>query len=153
MKNKIKLIAIIFCLLIPFISFGDEEIGVQGIVLSKSDNTPLVGAIVVIKGTTVGTATDSEGKFSISASSGRILIVSYVGFETQTFVIHDNSFITVALNEIHSQLDEVVVTALGISKEKKSLGYAVQEIKTESITTAPESNLSLIHISEPTRPY
>ncbi|MEI6141939.1 MAG: SusC/RagA family TonB-linked outer membrane protein [Mariniphaga sp.] len=141
MKNKIKLIAIIFCLLIPFISFGDEEIGVQGIVLSKSDNTPLVGAIVVIKGTTVGTATDSEGKFSISASSGRILIVSYVGFETQTFVIHDNSFITVALNEIHSQLDEVVVTALGISKEKKSLGYAVQEIKTESITTAPESNL------------
>ncbi len=141
MKNKIKLIAIVFWLLIPFFALADEAIGVQGIVLSKNDNSPLVGAIVVIKGTTVGTATDSEGKFSISASSGRILVVSYVGFEPQTFAIHDNTFITVVLNEVHSQLDEVVVTALGINKEKKSLGYAVQEIKTESITTAPESNL------------
>ena len=114
MKHKIKLIAIVFWLLLPFFSLADEAIGVQGVVLSKSDNSPLVGAIVVIKGTSVGTATDSEGKFSITASSGRILVVSYVGFEPQTFAIHDNTFITVVLNELHSQLDEVVVTALGI---------------------------------------
>jgi len=140
MRDHIKLLFIFFWLLIPF-SIIAQEITLSGAVLSQGDRTPLPGATVSIKGTSSGALTDVDGNFSITAKSGNILVVSFVGYETQSYVIHNNEFLKIDLKENVSQLNEVVVTALGISKEKKSLGYAVQEIKSESISSAPESNL------------
>ncbi|NEW82676.1 MAG: SusC/RagA family TonB-linked outer membrane protein [Mariniphaga sp.] len=140
MRNQFKLLFIIFWLLIPFSTIA-QEIKLRGAVLSQSDHAPLPGATVSIKGTTSGALTDADGNFSINLKSGNILIVSFVGYQSQSYAIHNNEFINIELKENIDQLNEVVVTALGINKEKKSLGYAVQEIKSESISAAPESNL------------
>ena len=140
MRNQFKLLFIIFWLLIPS-GTKAEQIRISGIVRSQLDRTPIAGATVFVKGTTNGTLTDKDGNFSISFDSGNVLVISFVGFESQSYVTHNKEFIEVELKEVISQLDEVVVTALGISKEKKSLGYAVQELKSEAIASVPESNL------------
>lgn len=140
MRNHFKLLFILFWLTIPFSSIA-QELKIKGSVLSQGDHAPLPGATVTIKGTSSGTLTDVDGNFSINLKSGNILVISFVGYETQSYVIRNNATLTVELRENVGQLNEVVVTALGISKEKKSLGYAVQEIKSESISAVPESNL------------
>jgi Outer membrane cobalamin receptor protein len=101
----------------------------------------LVGATVVIKGTTNGVVVDAKGNFTLSASSGEIIIVSYLGFESQSITLKDESPLRVELSELQGQLNEIVITALGINKEKKSLGYAVQKVRPEAISAVPETNL------------
>jgi len=140
MRNQFKLLFILLTLLIPLSTIA-QELTLKGSVLSQGDKTPLPGATVAIKGTTTGTLSDVDGNFSITVNSGNIVVVSFVGYETQSYVIRNNTFLNIELKERVGQLNEVVVTALGINKEKKSLGYAVQEIKSESISEAPESNL------------
>jgi len=140
MRNQFKLLFILFVLLIPFNTIA-QEITLSGTVFSQGDRTPLPGATVSVKGTSLGVLTDVDGNFSITSNPGNILVISFVGYESQSYVIRTTEFLKVELKENVSQLNEVVVTALGISKEKKSLGYAVQEIKAESISSAPESNL------------
>ncbi len=140
MRNYFKLLFILSWLLIPFSTIA-QEIKLSGTVLSQQEHIPLPGASVFIKGTTSGALTDADGNFSINLKSGNILVVSFVGYTTQSYVIHNNAFLKVELKDNVGQLNEVVVTALGINKEKKSLGYTVQEIKSESISAAPESNL------------
>lgn len=139
MKNQFKIL-LFFCLLLSISSFA-QELQLRGVVRAKSDRSPLVGASIIKKGTTSGTVTDSEGNFSIKVTHGNVLVVSYLGYDSKSFAIHDDSFHEIELDENLSQLNEVVVTALGINKEKKSLGYAVQEIKSETITAVPEANL------------
>ncbi len=140
MKKQIALLLILWVLLIPFSSLAGD-LNIRGIVLSKSDGSPLVGATVVIKGTTNGVVVDAKGNFTLSASSGEIIIVSYLGFESQSITLKDESPLRVELSELQGQLNEIVITALGINKEKKSLGYAVQKVRPEAISAVPETNL------------
>ena len=94
----------------------------------SADNKPVVGASVVIKGKTTGTQTDSEGKFTISANPRDVLDVSAVGFTTREIKVGNSSTISVTLERGNGELQEVVVTALGIKKEQRSLGYSVTQL-------------------------
>lgn len=102
---------------------------------------PLLGANIMVKGTSVGAQTDFDGNFSIEASTGDVLVVSYIGFKTKEVEVTGSDSITIQLQEDSAQLDEVVVTALGISREKKSLGYATQEVDGEDVNRTPTDNV------------
>ena len=138
---------------LPFIAFFLFTINVmaQQEVLgnvSDKDGLPLPGATVVIKGTSSGTSTDFDGNFSIEVKSGETLVVSYVGYTTKEIIIGDYKSLSIIL-ESDQLLDEVVITALGISREKKSLGYAVTEVSGENVNTVKDNNLASSLVSFP----
>ncbi|MDU1889093.1 MAG: SusC/RagA family TonB-linked outer membrane protein [Dysgonomonas sp.] len=106
-----------------------------------SDGEPIVGASVAIKGTTTGVMTDVDGKFSISAAKGNILVFAYLGHVTREIVVGDAVTLQpVILKEDNVALDEVVITALGIKRSQKALSYNVQEIGSETVTTVKDAN-------------
>ncbi|MEW2922523.1 SusC/RagA family TonB-linked outer membrane protein [Muricauda sp. ANG21] len=109
---------------------------VNGTVVSATDGSPLPGVNVLVQGTTKGTQTDFDGNYTIEASAGDVLIFSYIGTKSQTITVGASSTINVAMEEDASQLDEVVVTALGVKRQKKSLTYATQQVETEGIDEA-----------------
>ena len=106
---------------------------VTGIVLDDRGD-PVIGASVSVKGEKTGAVTDIDGKFTIRTDGNAILVVSYIGFEQQTVSVTNKNTIRVVLVPNTSELNEVVVTALGIKREKKALGYAMQEVNTSSLT-------------------
>ncbi len=103
---------------------------------------PLVGVSVSIKGTSKGTQTDVNGKFSITTNTGDVLVFTYIGYAKTEITVTTAADLTVQLNEDSKQLSEIVVTALGIKKERKALGYSVTEIKGDELTTAKEINFA-----------
>ena len=103
---------------------------------------PVIGASVVVKGTTNGTITDFDGNFSLAGvKKGDILEISFIGYATQE-VKWEGTPLSITLEEDTQQLEEVVVTALGIKREKKALGYAMQEVKGDALVAARETNLA-----------
>ncbi|WP_298546580.1 SusC/RagA family TonB-linked outer membrane protein [uncultured Aquimarina sp.] len=102
---------------------------------------PLPGVNIVIKNTTNGTQTDFDGNYSIAANRGSILVFSYIGFVTQEIVIADGNTINVALVQDAAQLEEVVVTAFGITRNSKKLGYAVSTVQTDDVLENSEPDL------------
>lgn len=98
------------------------------------DLGPVAGASVVIKGTTVGSITDMNGNFSLSGKPGDVIQISFIGYVTQEIKYTGQSSINVKLVEDTQKLDEVVVTALGMKRSEKALGYAVTELKSEDLT-------------------
>ena len=105
---------------------------------------PVIGASVVVKGTTNGTITDFDGNFSIpGVKKGTILEISFVGYTTKE-VTWNGAALNVTLEEDTQQLEEVVVTALGIKREKKALGYAMQEVKGDALLAARETNVATL---------
>lgn len=115
---------------------------IVGIVLGKEDGQPIPSVSIKVDGSTVGTKTDAEGKFSLSVPSNAILVISFIGYEPQRLQTGEASQYTIHLQSSATGLDEVVVTALGISREKKSLGYASQEVKGEDISRVPTGNIT-----------
>lgn len=116
---------------------------VTGIVTSSEDATPLPGVNVLVKGTSVGTITETDGKFSIAVpSTEAVLVFSFVGYISEEVSLAGRATVDVALNTDVTQLGEVVVTALGVEKEKKSLGYAVQSVSGQDLTVARETNVT-----------
>lgn len=106
------------------------------------DNEALVGATVKVKGTVLGANTDAQGVFDLTVpQNANVLIASFIGYQVQEFVIGNENEVTIQLTPADIQMDEIVVTALGIAREKKALGYAVQEVKGETLTKAREPNL------------
>jgi TonB-linked SusC/RagA family outer membrane protein len=96
---------------------------------------------ILVKGSAKGVSSDAEGKFKIAAEKGSVLIFRYIGYKTQEVTVAASNTINVVLADESNNLNEVVVTALGIQREKKSLGYAVQEVKGESLVEAREPNV------------
>ena len=140
MIQKLLKLIFVFCL------FSMQSIQAQntvtGTVTDSNSGIPLAGANIVEKGTNNGVSTDFDGNYSINVSgSSSILVVSYIGYTNQEITVNNQSAINVALVEDASQLDEIVVTALGIKRERKSLGYSVQEIQGASIADAREPNM------------
>ena len=104
-------------------------------VVKEEHGEPVVGATIEVKGSKVKAITDIDGKFSISVPQNTSAItVSYLGYATKEVAVSGRSVVNVDLQPSSSELDEVVVTALGIKREKKALGYAMQEVKTEGLT-------------------
>src|SRR5659263_366108 len=94
----------------------------------------LPGVSVVVKGTTTGTISDVDGKFSFSVPNNATLVFSFVGMDTKEVVVGNQRKIDISMIPIAIGMDEVVVTALGISREKKSLAYSVSEVKGAELT-------------------
>ncbi|GAB3004434.1 SusC/RagA family TonB-linked outer membrane protein [Cyclobacterium sediminis] len=109
------------------------DINIKGQVTDKSGEA-IPGAAISVIGTTVGTITDIDGNFSLTAPEDGELMVSYIGFTTQRIQINSRSIINVTLEENIAGLEEVVVTALGIKREAKSLGYATSTVESEEMT-------------------
>lgn len=131
MKAKITFL-LCFLLLVPFASALAQMLNVNGTV---TDNTgePLMGVSVLVKGTPTGCSTDLDGNFTIKAEKGSTLLFSYVGMDPQEVKVENENHLDIVMKENATALDEVVVTALGIKREKKALGYAVTEIKGEDL--------------------
>jgi len=103
----------------------------------------LPGVSVRVKGTSIGAVTDGNGNFSINAPDEKsILVISFIGYKSEEVPVNGQSNLSITLGEDNNELTEVVVTALGISREKKSLGYASQEIKGDELDKARETNFS-----------
>ena len=102
--------------------------------VTDDNSVPLPGATVLIEGTQNGVSTDFDGNYSINASIGDVLVFSFVGYSTKTVIVDSSLYINVSLVSDNALL-EVVVTALGISREKKSLGYAVSELSGDNVNT------------------
>ena len=100
----------------------------------------VIGATVAVKGTQRGTVTDFDGNFSVAAKKGDILVISYVGYATQEVVVTGEP-LTVTLKEDNTMLSEVVVTALGVKRDRKALGYGLSEVKGEDLQKAKETNV------------
>jgi TonB-linked SusC/RagA family outer membrane protein len=113
---------------------------ITGIVKDTTGET-LVGVSVHIKGTTTGGQTDATGKFSIDAKPGDVLVFTYIGFTTQEITVGDAPIINVTLTSGSKNLQEVVVTALGIKRESKSLTYGVQTVSGSQLTNVPDASL------------
>lgn len=132
-----KKIFTLFILLVSLVSFAQQT--VKGIV-KDPNGVPLGGVTVMIPDSSRGTVTDFDGNFSIQVNSGETLQFSYVGFTKQEVVISNQSVLEIIMAEDAQALDAVVVTALGIKKEKKALGYAVQEVEGDNLEKAKEPN-------------
>jgi TonB-linked SusC/RagA family outer membrane protein len=128
-------------MLLSLAAIAQESI--SGKVVSSSDNTPLPGVSIVIKGTSKGTATDADGTFKVSAPKGATLIFTSLGFQRKEVNLGNQTQITVELTEDQNLLDDVVVVALGTKEEKRSLGYNVQEVKGQAIVDAQRDNFML----------
>ncbi len=139
MKNQ--LLILVLLLSVPTSNILAQQKTIQGTVTAASDNTPLPGVNVVVKGTNSGTVSDFDGKYSIETQDDVTLIFSSIGFESKEIMVDSRSTIDVSLTETTEGLDEVVVTSFGIEQEKKALGYAVQEINAEEITKTKQQNV------------
>ena len=139
---KRKLMLLLACLFVGIGLVTAQTQKITGVVISEEDGQPVVGASVLVKGTTQGTITDVDGNFNLSnvPSSAKTLQISYIGMQTQEVVIKPN--LRVVLKADAQKLDEVVVTAMGISREKKALGYAVQDVKSDALTRAANTDLA-----------
>jgi TonB-linked SusC/RagA family outer membrane protein len=136
MSKKITLyLGVLLICLLPLFSLAQKII--VGRVLSKADQTPVPGASVTLKGTRIGTSTAVDGSFGIKAKEGDVLVISGVGIARTEQAVEGNTLtITVATDS--RELNQVVVTATGIKKEAKRLGYALQTIDATNLTQARE---------------
>ncbi len=117
-----------------------ERIIIKGRV-SDDKNKPIAGATISIKGKSGGVTSDEEGNFSIEVEKGDVVVVSYVGLAQQQIVAEKSAVINIVLMPQEKLMDEVVVTALGITKEKRKIGFAVQEVKGAAMEKAREPNI------------
>ncbi len=136
-----KKLSLILFVLICFVSIGMAQKKVSGSV-KNGDGEPLIGAGVIVQGTQIGTVTDIDGMFSLDVPSGsNTIVVSYVGFVDKEIDITDLTTVDVSLAE-GQLLNEVVVTALGIKRDKKALGYSTTTISAEQIAAKPETDIA-----------
>jgi TonB-linked SusC/RagA family outer membrane protein len=141
MKRNFKFLAVSLLILLSQ-SIQAQTLQVKGNVSAATDQQPLAGASVSVKNTNNKTLADEKGNFEISAPQKSVLIFSFIGYKTKEVdVASPSTFLGVSLEKGDNILEEVVVTALGISRQKKSLGYAVQELKSKDISEAKETNL------------
>ena len=138
MKSLFRLLVVF--LLTAQMSFAQKT--VTGVV-SDSDGLPLPGATVLVQGTTTGVTTDFDGNFSINVAEGQILEFSFVGYETAALAVGAGNVINVTLS-LGTQLEEVIVTSLGITREKRALGYAVSEVDNTQIENRASGDVARV---------
>lgn len=130
-------------LMLCSIQASAQDRTVSGKVTSTEDGSPLPGVNVVIKGTAVGTSTDADGKYSLAVpASGGSLVFSFIGLESKEFVIGTQSVVDVSLALDVQQLNEVVVTAGGLTVQRRSLGNQATTVKSTDITQGKSSNIA-----------
>lgn len=115
---------------------------VSGKVLEQGTNVPVLGVTILVKGTNNGTSTDFDGKFMLqNAGVNPVLVLSHIGYKTREVVVGNRNNITILLGVNAEEMDEVVVTALNIERDKESLGYSVSQISSGEVNVARENNV------------
>ncbi len=142
MKTKFSGILTLLLAFVVQFTFAQEKT-ISGTV-SDNSGMPLPGVNIIVKGTTNGTQTDFDGNYSINASVGNILTFTYVGLKTVEQTVGAANTINVTMEEDAAVLDEVVVTAQGIKREKKALGYAVSEVSAEELEQRTEGDVARV---------
>lgn len=131
-------------LLLVFVSLFATQIWAQttikGTVFEPDGKTPVIGCAILVKGTTKGVATDATGSFSIKANEGQVLELSCIGYESKSITVGKQIQINVTLDYAARQLEGLVVTALGLTRSEKSLGYAVSKVASEDLTKVVSGN-------------
>ncbi|WP_452227002.1 YfbK domain-containing protein [Lacinutrix cladophorae] len=140
MKHVLQFVFVLFVT----IQLHAQEKLITGII-SEVNGLPLPGATIIIKGTTVGTSSDFDGKYTIKAHIGDVLLFRYVGFSNEEKTVRKADTINVSLKPDNT-LDEVVVTALGLKKESKSLGYSVSKVTSASVNSALSGKVSGVSV-------
>jgi hypothetical protein len=135
MRTKLNGILTLLLAFIVQISFAQDKT-ISGTVTDQ-DGLPLPGVNIVVEGTTTGTQSDFDGNYQISASAGQVLLFSYIGQKDERRTVGAGSVINVQMLEDAQALEEVVVTAQGIKREKKALGYAVTSVGAEQLESRP----------------
>ena len=137
-QNSLKLLFLV-CLLSLQSMYAQTT--VTGTITDANDGSALPGVSIIVKGTTNGVASDFDGNFSIGLSDANVvLLFSFVGYTDKEISVEGKSVINVTLEQSTESLDEVVVTALGIRKETKALGYSLTELKGDEMSAIPEAN-------------
>jgi TonB-linked SusC/RagA family outer membrane protein len=137
-----RLLLLLFAITCSLSAVYPQQRTVSGTVKSSADGQPVIGATVIVKGTTTGTTTDVNGNFRISVpGEGATLILTCIGMKKQEISAGAGLSLDIIMDPDMLGLEEVVVTAIGISREKKSLGYAVQDISGDKINKAETGNL------------
>ncbi|WP_405606835.1 SusC/RagA family TonB-linked outer membrane protein [Polaribacter sp. Asnod1-A03] len=139
MKTKFKGILTLLLAFVVQITFAQEKT-VSGTVSDLSGSLP--GVSILLKGTTTGTETDFDGKYSIKAKQGDVLSFSYVGYKTVEKTVGISNTINVTLEEDASVLDEIVITGQGIKRDKKSLGYSQQSVKGAELQKGKQTDIN-----------
>ena len=115
---------------------------ITGKVTSATDKEPIPGVSVVVKGTTIGTSTDINGKYSINVPSSKsVLVFSYISMKTVEIAVGGNTTVDVVMEDDGKGLDEVVVTAVALEKSAKSLGYSTQKVTGKEVSESGEQNV------------
>lgn len=127
-------------MLCSILALAQTPKSITGKVLDKNGQ-PVAGAAVTVKGTKKGTAAGADGNFTISAKKGDVLLISALNFGNTEVSVDDETAYSVVLNPQENIVNEVVVTALGVKREKKALGYAMQEVKGDELTQTTENNV------------
>ena len=117
-----------------------QTVTISGTVTSSEDGAPLPGVSVVIEGTTTGTITNLDGFYTLNVPSGSEVAFSFIGMQTHRTTVSSSATYNLVMDPETTGLDEVVVTALGISREKKALGYAVTEVESDEIALVKDHN-------------
>lgn len=118
------------------------ERNISGTVVD-TNGEPLIGVNVSVKGTTTGTITDFDGNYTLKVTEANpVIVYSYIGYKSQNLALGDKNVLNVTLSEDTQIIDEVVVTALGIKREKKMLGYAVQELKSDQLNKTGDPSVT-----------
>ena len=138
MKEKLFRSMTLLFMMVSAVAFAQGDL-LKGTV-NDQDGVPLPGANISVKGTEIGTQTDFEGNFEIEVENGQTLVFSYLGMKSKEIVYDGQEELAVTLESNPNQLDEVVVTALGITREKKSLGYATQDVGGDALTETRNAN-------------
>ena len=142
MRTKLNGLLTLLLALVVHISFAQQKT-VSGTVTDQG-GLPLPGVNIVVEGTTTGTQTDFDGNFSIMASQGQTLLITYIGQKAVRQTVGAGSTINVQMEEDAQALEEVVVTAQGIKREKKSLGYAVSSVGEEDLEQRAEGDVGRV---------
>lgn len=129
--RKLLVVQLLLCLLsLPLLA---QDVAVSGKVTSSEDGSTLPGVNIAVKGTSRGTSTDAGGAYRLNAPAGSTLVFSFIGFTSQEVAIGNRTEVNITLVSDAAQLQEVVVTALGIKRDAKSVSFATQQINQEQL--------------------
>ena len=142
MKTKFSGILTLLLAFVVQLTFAQDK-AVSGTVSDES-GMPVAGVNIIVQGTSSGTQSDFDGNYSIMVSEGAALTFSYVGYSTESRSVGSSDTINVSLSEDVAQLEEVVVTAQGITRERKALGYAVSEVSGEEMEQRTEGDVARV---------
>ncbi len=141
MMKKINYYLIIIATFLLAQNVSAQNFEIKGNVVGASDGMPLPGVNVLIKNTTTGAQTDFDGNYTIIANTGDLLVFSYIGMKPQSITVGNKKIINISMLEDTEQLGEIVVTALGIKRQKKALTYSTQNVNADDLTKGRPVNI------------